>query len=95
MSFFQYHNIPIYDTLYLNKNLFFVGIGKLSELRVLEVTNNKLTSIPVELSCCENIVTLNLDNNRLTFLPRQLRKLVNLSELSAVGNNLYVLPQGR
>ncbi|MFL6273920.1 MAG: COR domain-containing protein [Blastocatellia bacterium] len=67
-------------------------ISRLEQLKVLDLTNNKLTALPDWLSNLTNLTTLDLSNNELTALPDWLANLTNLTVLYLTGNKLTALP---
>ena len=44
----------------------------MTELKDLNVSNNQLTSIPIELFSLNKLVTLNFTANQLTLLPSEI-----------------------
>ena len=66
------------------------AIGRLSDLRVLDLWNNRLTgSMPPELGQLANLRRLSLGGNQLTGpIPAELGHLANLEQLSLDGNQL-------
>ena len=50
-------------------------IGRLSALRELWLTDNKLTSLPAEIGQLTSLTELNLGGNQLTNLPARIREL--------------------
>ena len=64
----------------------------LMPIEELHLYDNKLSSLPTEISHLQMIDSLNLDNNRLTVLPDSICSLVGLSGLSCQHNILTRLP---
>ncbi|KAL3871234.1 hypothetical protein ACJMK2_039242, partial [Sinanodonta woodiana] len=70
--------------------------GKLSDLRtirVLDLHNNELKSLPDEICFLESLQVLNLENNQLAQLPDTFGQLQALQTLNVKGNRLKNLPQ--
>ena len=61
-------------------------VAKLQYLKVLDLSNNKFTSVPPELGNLRNLEVLNLSNNLITSLPYELGNLSNLKVLNISGN---------
>lgn len=59
----------------------------LSNLRVLNVSNNQMTGVPAEVGQLSKLEVLDLSNNQLTGLPYELGNLKNLKRLKLSGNN--------
>ncbi|EJP06052.1 leucine-rich repeat domain-containing protein [Leptospira interrogans] len=62
------------------------------DVRVLILSEQKLTTLPKEIEQLKNLQTLFLSNNQLTILPQEIGKLKNLLWLSLVYNQLTTLP---
>jgi Leucine-rich repeat (LRR) protein len=60
-------------------------IRTLSNLEVLDVSNNQLTGLPAEIGQLSQLKTLNISNNPLTGLPREIGQLQNLELLDLSG----------
>ena len=67
-------------------------IGQLTLLRVLNLNDNKLTSLPAEIGQLTLLKVLWLDENQLTSLPAEIGQLVSLKELNLRDNKLTSLP---
>mmetsp|Transcript_16502 Transcript_16502/g.46110 ORF Transcript_16502/g.46110 Transcript_16502/m.46110 type:complete len:360 (-) Transcript_16502:179-1258(-) len=63
-------------------------IYRLTELRELRLSNNRLTAISPDIRHCRKLESLSLDRNRLERLPPQLRQLDRLRVLS-IRQNLF------
>eukprot|EP00741_Cyanophora_paradoxa_P011434 tig00020556_g11045.t1 len=66
---------------------------KLVNLQVLDLRNNRLTSLPPELGHLANLRKLDVSNNALKVLPPSIGCCASLTELRCVGNQLAVLPR--
>ncbi|MCX6848901.1 MAG: leucine-rich repeat domain-containing protein [Verrucomicrobia bacterium] len=67
-------------------------IGQLSVLMELELSCNRLTSLPPEIAQLSKLKKLRLDENELTSLPPEFGSLSALRELYFSGNQLRSLP---
>lgn len=61
-------------------------IGRLKNLKVLDLSNNRFTGVPAEVGHLTHLEILNLSNNQLTGLPHELGELQNLKALDISGN---------
>jgi Leucine-rich repeat (LRR) protein len=61
-------------------------IRHLSNLRVLNASDNLMTGVPAEIGQLQKLETLDLSNNQLTGLPNELGNLKNLKILNLSGN---------
>jgi Leucine-rich repeat (LRR) protein len=61
-------------------------IRKMSKLRVLNMSNNKLTGIPAEVGQLSDLETLDVSNNQITGLPLEIGNLKKLKVLVLSGN---------
>ena len=75
--------------------LFSSELGNLTNLRDLNVMNNKLEWLPWQLCKCSSLEILSFDGNAVQKIPRQLMRHQGLTELYASGNNISTLPQGK
>ena len=73
----------------------FLELGNLTNLRDLNVMNNKLEWLPWQLCKCVSLNILSFDGNAVQKIPRQLLSHKGPKELYASGNNISTLPQGK
>ncbi|XP_023384755.1 leucine-rich repeat-containing protein 28 isoform X3 [Pteropus vampyrus] len=69
-----------------------VEVGDLKELQTLDISTNRLLTLPERLHLCLSLQYLAADRNRLWSVPRHLCQLPSLNELSMAGNRLAFLP---
>lgn len=62
-------------------------IRHLSNLKVLDLSDNNFTGVPAEIGQLKNLEVLDLSNNNITGLPYELGNLSNLKLLDLSGNN--------
>lgn len=67
-------------------------ISTLSTLKVLDLHENKITSLPEDVGKLAALQILNVEKNRLTFLPESIGDLRLLQTLNLKGNYLNELP---
>lgn len=67
-------------------------IFTMTNLKVLDLYNNKIDSIPAEIGQLKSLEVLILSKNELVYLPDELFELPNLKVLSLHHNNLASLP---
>lgn len=72
-----------------------VEVGDLKELQTLDISTNRLLTLPERLHLCLSLQYLTVDRNRLWCVPRHLCQLPSLNELSMAGNRLAFLPLGK
>nr|ALS04257.1 leucine-rich repeat-containing protein 57 [Acartia pacifica] len=63
-------------------------------LRNLDLSSNKLQSLPVNMGAFKILKSLNVSKNRLTELPQQFENLIKLEILNLSFNSISALPQG-
>jgi internalin A len=64
-------------------------IRQMSQLRVLDVSNNKMTGMPAEIGQLSNLESLDYSYNRIDGLPNEISNLKNtLKEFNLTGNPL-------
>lgn len=68
-----------------------VGLSLVPNLISLGISNNCLSSVPLEVGICEKLNDLNLSKNRIVGFDA-FRNLKNLKRLNLSDNNLYCLP---
>lgn len=61
-------------------------IRKLTNLQILDASNNKMTGIPAEIGQLDKLKTANFANNNLSGLPLEIGNLSNLETLDLRGN---------
>lgn len=80
--------------LILTACLWIVEVGDLRELQTLDISTNRLITLPERLHMCLSLQYLTADRNHLWYVPRHLCQLPSLNELSMAGNRLAFLPLG-
>lgn len=63
-------------------------IRHLSNLRILDASENEMTGVPAEIGQLSELEVLDLSNNSLTGLPLELGNLSNLEQLDLRGNDI-------
>ncbi|XP_045152420.1 leucine-rich repeat-containing protein 28 isoform X3 [Echinops telfairi] len=87
--------LPNLVELYLHSNNIVVvpeEVGDLKELQTLDISTNRLLTLPERLHLCLSLQYLTVDRNHLWCVPRHLCQLPSLNELSMAGNRLAFLP---
>lgn len=69
-----------------------IHIGVFTHLQRLNISRNRLTSLPAEIGNLGSLHFLRLDSNRLTSLPHEFERLTQLEELDLSNNQLTSLP---
>ena len=69
------------------------SIGKLTNVTMLNLSGNQLTSLPESIGDLTNVTVLNLSGNQLTSLPESIGKLTNVTTLNLSRNRLTSLPE--
>ena len=65
-------------------------IGYLSELEILDVSNNDLGSLPDSVAKLDKLTTLNLAGNQIPFLPKFIANLTHLCILDVRNTRMKV-----
>ena len=68
-------------------------IGILTNLQILDLTDNRLTILPLEIGNLTNLKKLYLTTNMIKILPKEIGKLINLEKLDLQSNKLEKLPE--
>jgi len=74
------------------QNWFQNHLVELSQLQMLDVSNNQLTSLPAEIGKLTQLQRLLVENNQLTSLPAEIGQLAQLQTLGVRNNQLTSLP---
>ncbi|CAH2324027.1 PH domain leucine-rich repeat-containing phosphatase 2 isoform X1 [Pelobates cultripes] len=69
------------------------SLCRFSQLRVLNLSHNKLGEFPLQICEIPNLTELNLSCNRLSQLPAQIGQLLSLQTMILDGNSLTSLPE--
>lgn len=64
-----------------------------SYLRILDLSDNRLTTLPSNIDYFENLKHLKVNKNRLALLPENIGRLQKLENLSVCDNEIRGLPQ--
>lgn len=78
-----------------NKNLsrLVPAVGRLTQLKSLELSQNSITYLPPEIGNCENLLSLIIAGNKLVDIPSAIGKLKMLFWLDLAVNQIVSLPQ--
>lgn len=68
-------------------------IGELTHLEQLDVSENKLVTLPSTIANLKNLRFLNLEDNHITKIPAEIGKLIQLEEVEVCRNKLSTLPK--
>ncbi|GBN85029.1 E3 ubiquitin-protein ligase LRSAM1, partial [Araneus ventricosus] len=68
------------------------SLKDLNQLQILNLKNNKLSSLPSEISHLSKLKVLDLESNQLKKLPASFEKLTNLCHLNLKSNKLLQFP---
>jgi len=85
---------PLLEELYLEDNMLTslpTELSSLTRLRILVVSDNRLSGLPHDIEACANLECLLLRNNMVTFFPATLWTLSRLKILDASHNALIGL----
>lgn len=63
------------------------AIADLTQLQILDLSNNDITDLPPQIGALSALEVLNLSNNKLTNLPSEIGNLKHLRLLDLSGNN--------
>ena len=63
-----------------------------AQRKTIDVSDNRLASLPPEIGRLNNLSSLDVSNNRLTHLPAEIGQLTNLDALSLGDNQIANLP---
>lgn len=93
-------NITIYDGIRVSENTRTIDLSgkqlsgslkaeirEVSNLEILDLSNNHFTGLPAEVGQLHNLRSLDLSNNPLTGLPHELGNLQNLEQLDLSGTD--------
>ena len=68
-------------------------IGMYYLLRVLDVSENKLTELPPDIGSCYSLRTLNFATNMIKVIPDEIQQLPYLEKLLCYSNRITVIPE--
>ena len=68
-------------------------IAKLTNLTLLNLSDNQITEIPEAIAKLTNLTLLNLSNNQITEIPEAIAKLTNLIHLYLNSNQITEIPE--
>lgn len=86
-------NSPVLYLENLGLNEFPMEILELSNLTLLDLGGNELTTLPESIEKLTNLTKLNVKENNLTSLPEAIGKQTKLAELHIYNNQLTSLPE--
>lgn len=90
-DFGQYYNLDSLTSLTIVHNLLEKipkNIEKLSNLKNLDLSNNKIDKISKRLFVCDQISSINLSYNNISVIPKEMGKLSKLTRLFISGNKI-------
>ncbi|XP_021367205.1 malignant fibrous histiocytoma-amplified sequence 1 homolog isoform X2 [Mizuhopecten yessoensis] len=68
-------------------------IWRLTSLKVLDISRNKINMLPSEIGNLGNLITLNLKHTNLATLPPEIAYCQDLEEIQMWGNEIETLPE--
>lgn len=71
----------------------YTGIGKLVNLKYLDLSNCQLSSLPTEILTLKNLESINLSNNQFKEFPKDIFKFINLKALNFGYNQITEIPK--
>ena len=87
-----FHNLKEIFLTYLVISIIPLELYELSNLQVINLSNNKITNIHKEIGKLSNLKRLYLDWNIISNIPEEICQLTNLEILSIGGNMISQLP---
>ena len=66
----------------------------IDSIKILNISNNEIKSIPSEIKQLKKITKLDISNNNISELPDEICELSELRELNLSGNKISILPKG-
>jgi Leucine-rich repeat (LRR) protein len=96
LTFLPINLPPNLKTIYLNFNYFKEvpkEICNLSNLEILLMYSNKISSITPEINKLKNLKVLGLSYNILSNIPKEIGELKKLNQLELKENNIFSLPK--
>ena len=88
-KYILYHQLNKLNSQFrLNKS-----INELINLKRLDLSSNKITSIPKEIPALTNLENLYLSYNKITSIPEEISALTNLGDLYLSNNKITSIPK--
>ncbi len=87
------NNINLLNFRYLNLTEIPEITWKLTSLKIIDLTNNKITKLPKTIGILNKITNLNLGFNNLTKLPKEIINMTSLRALDLTGNKITEFPE--
>ena len=87
------HSHPVLEELKQIELKNFNGVGKLREIKHLDLSRQSLKSLPSSITHLDHITSLDISQNCFTEIPDVIRKLHNLEFININENKLKVLPE--